>query len=161
MTRRAIKLLTFATIVCACLASARVLVAQDDTEAVADGEPAIGPGQEALLAAMLGKGVKLPAACELADGQTDYSVITATYTCKLGVVVLELVHPRHAEPTTTQTEQFAIIVESGSPPESLTDAVADLIRARESEFEWTWNAPVALPGDADTGEDGDLPGNPG
>jgi hypothetical protein len=164
MTRTAVRLVAFAAITCALLASAPALADQDGTEAVADGEPAIGPGQEELLAEMLGKGATLPDACELTNGQTEYAVITATYTCDLGVVVVELVHPRQAEPTTTQTEHFAITVESGSPPESLTDALATLIRSRESEFEWTWNAPDAVSGEGDASneeDDGALPGNPG
>jgi hypothetical protein len=146
------------------IATATRVAADQDGEAATDlGEPAIGPGQEELVAGMLGKGATLPGACELTDGHTEYSVVTATYVCGgLGVVVLELIHPRHAAPSTTQTEHFAIAVESGSPPESLTDAIAALIRARESDFEWTWNTADA-PGN-DTGseeDDGTLPGTPG
>jgi len=99
-------------------------------------DPVIPPGQEELLLAMLGRGISLPDRCTLSDGKIERTIIKATYTCPLGDVVIELSHPRHAPETATETERFALIVDSGSPPDSLLDAVAANVRARESAFVW-------------------------
>jgi hypothetical protein len=105
------------------------------------GEPAIEPGQEELLTTLLGRDASLPNDCEFSDGAIEYSVITATYRCSAGVVVLRLVHSSHAPKGAQVTEAFAISIENGAPPESLVDAVAAQVRAHEQDFEWTWNAP--------------------
>lgn len=104
-------------------------------------EPSIEPGQEDVLAKLLGQGTTLPNACEFTDGAIEYSVITATYRCNAGVVVLQLVHSSRAPKDAVLTETFAISIESGAPPESLVDAVAAQVRTHESDFEWSWSAP--------------------
>lgn len=96
----------------------------------------IPPGQEALLLAMLGRGVALPDGCELSDGRVEHNVVKATYTCPLGPVVVELAHPEAVEEPRATTEQFALRVESGSPPESLLDAIAAGVRKQEDQFQW-------------------------
>lgn len=106
-----------------------------------EGEPAndlvVPPGQEALISAMLGSGTTLPDGCKFTGGIVDGPAIQSTYTCPSGKVVLELTHPTIApETATAHTEDFAITVQSGAPPEELTDVVASLIRDRETEFAW-------------------------
>src|SRR5438067_326947 len=84
---------------CALLA-ASVVTADDDYPT---GEPAIPPGQEQLVAGMLGRGMALPQ-CTLISGSVEYTVIKATYHCLGGgVVALELGHPRTAAITSIQT----------------------------------------------------------
>jgi hypothetical protein len=95
----------------------------------------IPPGQEELLTAMLGKGLTL-AGCTLTDGAVVYTKVEATYACSGGTAVFELMHPSMAPPSAVETDQFAITLQSGSPPRSLTDSLVSLIRAREDQFEW-------------------------
>ena len=53
----------------------------------------IAPGQEELLAGMLGKGAQLPGGCALTGGAVDYDVVHATYRCPYGDVAIDLSHP--------------------------------------------------------------------
>jgi hypothetical protein len=99
-------------------------------------EPAIPPGQEELLSAMLGKGTPLPGGCTLSAGNVEHTLVKATYTCPGGEVVVELAHPSTAAQPAVSTERFAITVLSGVPPTELTDALAGLIRTREGAFVW-------------------------
>lgn len=101
-------------------------------------EPVVPPGQDDLLSSMLGRGAPLPDGCKFAGGGADGPLIRTTYTCPSGEVVYHVVHPDNATETATETEQFAIMVESGAPPDSLADALASLMRSREGEFEWLW-----------------------
>jgi hypothetical protein len=107
-------------------------------EAPAFQEPVVPPGQEELLSAMLGRGAALPDGCKFAGGDADGPIIRATYTCPTGEVVFEVVHPSNAAEAATQTERFAIAVQSGSPPTELADTLASLIHSREADFEWVW-----------------------
>ena len=120
----------------------------------ADGTtPVIPPGQEELLLAMLGRGSAFPDGCTLSDGKVERTIVRATYTCPLGDVVIALSHPEQAPETATETERFALTVDSGSPPDSLLDAVAARVRERESGFEWLRPAEVEAPAvDGETGE---------
>jgi hypothetical protein len=101
-------------------------------------EPVVPPGQDELLSAMLGHGAALPDGCKFAGGGADGPLIRSTYTCPSGEVVYHIVYPDNATETATQTERFAIMVESGAPPTTLVDALASLMQAREGEFEWLW-----------------------
>lgn len=99
-------------------------------------EPVITPGQEALIASLLGRGMALPD-CALVGCGVDHTVIVATYGCPDGDVTLELGHPQNATDTTTQTAQFAITVQSGTPPPpDFQQALVSLVRAREASFVW-------------------------
>jgi hypothetical protein len=120
-------------------------------EAPVPAGPMIPPGQEELLLAMLGKGMTL-AGCTLTGGEVVYTTITATYACAGGPAVFELSHPSTAARSAIQTAQFALTLQSGSPPRSLADALVSLIRSREDAFEWE-----ILPGadDAPEGDAGD------
>ena len=119
--------------------------------------PAIPPGQEELLAAMLGRGTPLAGDCRLSSGGVEYTIIRATYACPGGPVVFELAHPSQAGNTATPTKQFAITLKSGTPPGDMADAFVSLVRSREDDFKWTWPADSnehAVDGDAED-EDGD------
>jgi hypothetical protein len=51
-----------------------------------------------------------------------------------------------------QTKQFAITVESGSPPPIFQHALASLIRSHERDFRWGWQEhPGAAEDDAADG----------
>lgn len=98
--------------------------------------PVVPPGQDELLADMLGRGATLPAGCQFDSGDVNGSVIRSTYTCPSGNVVFELRHPSTAPPDAVRTDQFGITIHSGSPPAGLQDALASLVRAREGQFKW-------------------------
>jgi hypothetical protein len=97
----------------------------------------IPAGQEALLADMLGKGVALPGGCKLTDGKIEYTVVRATYGCPGGEVTFDLAHPSQATATEAQTDQFALVLKTGSPPEGLVAALMSRIRSQEAAFQWT------------------------
>jgi hypothetical protein len=98
----------------------------------------IPPGQEDLLAEMLGRGAPLASGCTFAGGHADGPSVRVTYTCPSGEVVLELAHPDQARSTTAKTERFAITLQSGSPPDELVADLVSRIRSRENLFEWKW-----------------------
>jgi hypothetical protein len=126
--------------VCALLVAPALASQEEPIAAEVAGAPAdelvVPPGQEELISAMLGHGASLPDGCKFAGGVVDGPTIQSTYTCPSGKVVLQLTHPTNAAETATQTEDFAITVQSGAPPEELTDVLASLIRSREPEFAW-------------------------
>jgi hypothetical protein len=101
-----------------------------------DLEHVIPPGQEALLETMLGLGVTLPGNCQFTNGNAQGVTVTAEYVCAQGSVVLELRFPDDAPSAAPRTEQFAIVVRSGSAPAELVDALASRIRAHEAGFHW-------------------------
>ena len=105
------------------------------------GEYVIVPGAEALLSDVLGKGQPLPGGCALTNGQIERTSVVATYTCSGAEVVLQLLHPAMARQSGVATQRFAVTVKSGEPPAGLVDNVAERIRTRESEFEWTRRDP--------------------
>jgi hypothetical protein len=112
-------------------------------------DPAIPPGEEAVIAAMLGKGGALQS-CVLTSGGVEYSVIKATYACPGSAVSVRLDHPRNAAPTSMLTGQFAITVDGGAPPAGFVNALASAVRAQERSFEWGWADPEPAP-DPDDG----------
>src|SRR5262245_31423224 len=93
-------------VLCGLLATS--VVAADDG-GYAGVYPAIPPGEEEVIASMLGRGVALQG-CMFTGGGVEYTVIKATYACPGGQVTLQLDHPRNASATSTQTGQFAITV---------------------------------------------------
>ncbi len=108
----------------------------------------IPAGKEDVLADMLGRGETLPGPCQFSGGQADRTSLRGTYSCPGGEVVFELSHPSKAAPGATQTERFAIKLQSGSPPAGLADALVARVRAHEAAFEWTWigsTAPTRSP----------------
>ena len=111
--------------------------------------PMIPPGEEEVLAEMLGRGVPL-AGCVLTGAAVEYTIVKATYACPDGEAVFEFTHPSAAPASAIRTAQFAFTLQSGSPPHSLADALVSLIRSREDAFEWEW-----LPGYAADAADND------
>jgi len=111
----------------------------------APGDAVIPPGQEDLLAGMLGRGGTLPAGCALEAAEADHALVKATYTCPTGPVVFELQHPSKAPEGAARTERFAITLVSGSPPSELQNAVQSLIRSRETDFKWKFLEPASPP----------------
>jgi hypothetical protein len=119
--------------------AAHPLAAQPEahnTPPAEDLQHVIPPGQEPLLADLLGSGQALPGGCKFADGQIDRSAIVATYDCGGGQVVFEVRHPDEAPSSAVRSERFALAIRSGTPPQGLTDAILARVRAREKEFEW-------------------------
>jgi hypothetical protein len=102
-----------------------------------DGMAVVPPGQEDLLAAMFGSGAALPPQCRFTGGDADGAILHATYTCGQDEIVLALHYPDAVSRPTARTNQFAIVVQSGTPPPGLLDALTKSIRARENEFHWT------------------------
>lgn len=99
---------------------------------------AIAAGQEELISEMLGGGTTLGGGCVLSEAGIQYTVITASYACPDGQVVLELGHPSEAGRDAVPTARFAITVRSGRPPGNLLDSVVSKVRAHEDGFQWTW-----------------------
>lgn len=132
-----------------CYASlAASVVAADDS---ANRYPAIPPGEERLIASMLGR-ARLVHDCKLISGGVEYTVIKAAYDCPHGPVALELGHLLNATDESLQTGQFAITVQSGSPPPDFEQAFLALIRSQETHFVWTWAEDAPL--EDDTGGNG-------
>jgi hypothetical protein len=114
-----------------------------------EGEAVVPEGQEELLSQMLGKGQTL-AGCKLKAGQIEYSTMKATYECPSGDVVFELTHPSKAPGSAKKTDRFALVLQGGTPPDGLVQALMTSIHSRESSFEWKWLA--APPGQRSSGK---------
>jgi hypothetical protein len=97
---------------------------------------AIPPGQEQVLAAIVGRGVTLPGPCSLADAEIDHTVVRSTYKCPGGDVILELRHPDRGADATLRTAQFAIAVVKGARPPGFLEALEARTRAYEAGFTW-------------------------
>lgn len=130
-------------IVCAVLAALTVLgalqrpaLAAATPEAAAE-KAVIQPGQETLVADMLGKGATLPDGCAFTDGRIEAEAVAGTYRCTSGDVGIELRHPSIAPPEALRTAQFALTVTKGTAPSALTEALTARIRANEDKFQWT------------------------
>jgi hypothetical protein len=127
------------------LLCAHVVAATDGDDP--PGEAAIPPGEEELIASMLGRGIALHG-CTLVRGGIEYTVVKAAYDCPDGEVSLQLQHPRNATEPSVQTARFAITLESGSPPREFAHALASRIRSQEGGFQWGW-AESDVPADDD------------
>jgi hypothetical protein len=119
--------LLFAALVAAALLPAR---------GEADVGRAIPSGQEELLRQMLGHGARLPGNCHFAGGRIEANIVVAQYACDNQTVVIELRDAADAPADVLRTQEFAIRVRSGPAPSELPEAIATLVRARESTFEW-------------------------
>jgi hypothetical protein len=119
-------------VVGALLAASLVTASDDDF-----GNPAIPPGEEQVVATMLGRGVALQY-CTLVSGGVEYSVIKGTYNCLTSEATFELRHPRYATAGSTQTEKFVITLASGSAPPGFQDVLTSLVRSHERDFQWSW-----------------------
>jgi hypothetical protein len=101
-----------------------------------DNEPVVPPGQDNLLAAMLGRGLQLPDGCAFGNGVADGAVVRVSYVCPYGEVVFALVHPTSPWATEVQTDRFALTLQSGAASDALVASLMSLIRAREGAFQW-------------------------
>lgn len=119
---------------------------QHDGAAEASGSAVILPGQEDLVAGMVGKGAALPGECKWAGASIERVVVVSKYTCAGGEVALELRHPSQGAGAAARTQSFAVFTKSGSPPPGLVDAVASSVRAGEATFRWS-KAPGPPPGE--------------
>lgn len=99
-------------------------------------ERAIPAGQEDLLSRMLGRDATLPGGCRFAGGGVETTVVVGQYACGADNVVIELRDTASAPPEAPRTQQFAVVVRSGSPSPELLEALLGLIRAGETELEW-------------------------
>lgn len=109
-------------------------------------EAVIPPGQEKLLADMLG-GDDLPGGCKYTSGSVEYDTVKVTYACPGGETTVELTHTDSAAEGAIETERFALNVTAGSPPAELMTGLVERIRAGEEKFEWTWiGEPGPTPG---------------
>ncbi len=97
----------------------------------------IAPGQEQLLADMLGRGAALPGDCKFSNGQVETALVRGTFQCAAGSVVVELRHPSQTQDAVATTDRFAVSVRSGSPPPDLVPTLVARIREREAAFVWT------------------------
>ena len=115
------------------LLATSVVAADDDA---ATGEPVIPPGEEQVVADMLGRGAGLQY-CTLVSGGIHDNVISGVYNCVGNEVRVELVNPRSATATSIQTGQFAVSVQ-GSPTAGFQDDLVARVRSAEGNFQWTW-----------------------
>jgi hypothetical protein len=115
--------------------------------AVAQSPPVIAPGQEPLLADMLGKDASLPGGCAWAGATVEETRVVSWYTCAGERVELELRHPTDAlaPDAAARTDRFAVRLKSSSAPPDLAAAIAVRIRAREAEFRWVGAGGAAAP----------------
>jgi len=136
----------------AVLAACAVLAAPiSAAQADAAVQPAIPPGQGDVILAMLGSGVPLPGDCKLRGVGVEHIVLKATYDCSLGAVVVELSYPTVAEGAEIETDNFALAVLDGSPPEGLVDALRAAVSEHEADFVWV--DPAARPAENSRDED--------
>ncbi len=100
----------------------------------------IAPTRSAFLGAALGMGkTVLTGGCVLRTAEIQRSAVRATYACEAGVAALEVRHPGGVTGALATTEQFAIVGAGPvAPPQTLVDAVAERLRAKESEWQWTF-----------------------
>lgn len=123
-----------------CSVLAATVAAADDDDGVAR-RPSMPPGQESLIAGMLGRGM-LIRGCRLTSGGVEYTFIKATYDCPRGEVALAISHTLDATEPSAQTGNFAITIQNGSPPDGFEEALVARIRPRASMFVWTWPEPL-------------------
>ncbi len=98
---------------------------------------AIPPGQEALVATMLGSRATFPAGCRLTGAEIRATAIRARYACDAGrSPTLELRDVEGSPEGSLRAGPFAITTPDGPAPDGLTDAVAALVRANAGAWRW-------------------------
>lgn len=106
----------------------------------------IEPGQEELLAAIVGRGKTLPGGCKLTEGQIDRTVIRGTYGCSSGDVVIEWKAIGDGSDPAAVSEKFGLFVVKGAPPDGFLDALVAEVRANEATFQWKATIREETPG---------------
>ncbi|MBI3784757.1 MAG: hypothetical protein HY270_15295 [Deltaproteobacteria bacterium] len=105
----------------------------------ADRVAVIPPGQEDLLAAMLGRDGGLPPSCFWKGAHAERGRVVSTYECGGSRLEIELRHPSQGTSTAVRTSRFAIVVSRGVEPADLIAALASNVRSREAAFGWEWS----------------------
>lgn len=96
----------------------------------------IPPGQDEIVAQMLGRDAALPSGCVWAGASVAESKVTTTYKCASETHVFELRRPEEGPEGAPRTAKFAVVpVERSAPPE-LLDAIVARVRAGEGAFRW-------------------------
>lgn len=107
--------------------------------AAAAGAPArsygLPPGQEELIAAMLGRGAALPGGCRWEGASIDGDRVSARYRCDGGEATLTLLHARAAAAGALRLGNTALVPGPGAPTE-LVRAVAGRVGEREAQLRW-------------------------
>jgi len=106
---------------------------------------AIAPGQEELLAEMLGRGAELPGGCRMTSGSVERDRARASYDCAGGTAEVVLGQPQAAPAGALPTDKFGVSVRSGSPPAGFVDALTDRIRSAEAGFRWSRLGETPIP----------------
>jgi hypothetical protein len=96
---------------------------------------AVPPGQDEVIAEILGRGKIFPGECRFAGGDAGRS-IRATYVCRDGEIVVELLHPGGARASAVNTARFAVVLRGKPIPDGFADALAANIRSHEGAFQW-------------------------
>src|SRR5262249_21800405 len=78
----------------------------------------IPPGQESLIADMLGVHTALPGPCRFTGASVDHNRVVGRYVCDpdARAVTIELRHRSDASIFATHTSQFALVETSGNAP---------------------------------------------
>lgn len=105
----------------------------------------VPPGQEELLAAMLGRGESPVGSCDFSGGGIEPTLIRGVYECPSGEIIVELRHPNAVADAVARSERFAVVVASGTAPGDFLTALEARIRAREGSFEWVEPSPSRPP----------------
>lgn len=129
---------TFRSIV-GCLAWAAVVLAAP-TRVRAQGADvyAIAPGNEDVIARMLGSATRLPADCSLGSVRIEATHVVGAFSCGGSSPRVELRHaldPR-ATSRSIRTERFAVDFGAGMPA-ALSEDVIRRVRQHEADFHWT------------------------
>jgi hypothetical protein len=101
--------------------------------AVARAEAVITPGQDEVIAEMLGRGRVLGGDCTLSSASIDKTYIVANYACSAGDFKIELRALDDAK-SDLGTSKFAIV--AGSAPDALRNDLRDSVLANEGRFQW-------------------------
>jgi hypothetical protein len=96
----------------------------------------IPPGEESLLAELLGRGAEPAVGCTFINGAVESALVHARYACAGGEIVVDLRHPDTAPADAVRTAKFALAVSSGTAPAGFIEALVARIRAHEGQFEW-------------------------
>jgi hypothetical protein len=95
----------------------------------------IPPGQDELVAHMLGGGEVLAGGCRLRDARIEEDHIAVSYDCDAGPAKIELDHPESAVPGAITTARFALVAK-GDGEDALLQALAARLRESETSFVW-------------------------
>jgi hypothetical protein len=120
------------------------------TPALARGARAavVPPGQEDLVAEMLGRGEDVGPGCRLTAVDIEPTRIEGAYACQgqSGEARVALTYPSSSSPPAARTTR-EFVLSARSAPESLLVALEERIRAREAAWRWATAADGAPEGE--------------